>query len=721
MPDDNHQEAGKSTAARALEQILGLIAHGAPGPGKQLPAERELALQLGVSRGSVREATSALVSLGVLDARHGSGVYVTSLEPEHLTAGLRLVLPVAGEAATAELMAVQAMLEGSAAGLAAARVDIQRLDELSVLADEAALALTPRAAAAADRALHRLIADLAGNSMLGALADALVRLDTHVAAWREALRDGGAAQALHADHAAIIGALRARDPEAARSRAAAHSAALAALSRKDAAAAPALSRPKRQSRPPAEQAATATSQEIATDTAARPAPDWYRDAKLGVLVHWGLYSIPGWAPLDETLVELLTDAESSPHDGDGEPDPLVNQPFAEWYQNSLAIEGSPVWHYHRATYGSRGYPSFRGPFASMLGDWDPAAWAELFGAAGARYAIQVAKHHDGFLLWPSSQPHPHLEGWAVQRDLIGDTAAAVRGAGLRYGIYYSSGVDWSFDNLPIRRLVDAHASCPPGAQYAGYVDAHWRELLDRYEPSVLWNDMGHPRHRDLPRLFRDYYRRVPDGIVNDRFTIGADPAGPAIATDVETPNFARRHALRAGAWEMVRPVGISFGWNRQESKEHTLSGGQLVRLLIDVISKDGNLLLGVSPDDRGQVPQLQQRSLRALGAWLERHGEAVYGTRPWTRAESTTVDGVPVRFTTKDGDLYVHLLGATGRQVVVDGLYLQFRSRVHDLTAGRAVQHMPGRHGAVLEMPELLNPAPVRVLRIHPCPPPIDG
>ena len=89
MPDDNHQEAGKSTAARALEQILVLIAHGAPGPGKQLPAERELALQLGVSRGSVREATSALVSLGVLDARHGSGVYVTSLEPEHLTAGLR--------------------------------------------------------------------------------------------------------------------------------------------------------------------------------------------------------------------------------------------------------------------------------------------------------------------------------------------------------------------------------------------------------------------------------------------------------------------------------------------------------------------------------------------------------------------------------------------------------------------------------------------------------
>src|ERR1700722_18501211 len=213
MPDDNHQEAGKSTAARALEQILGLIAHGAPGPGKQLPAERELALQLGVSRGSVREATSALVSLGVLDARHGSGVYVTSLEPEHLTAGLRLVLPVAGEAAAAELMAVQAMLEGSAAGLAAARGDIQRLDELSGLADEVALARAPRAAAAADRALHRLIADLAGNSMLGALADALVGLDTHVAAWREALRDGGAAQALHADHAAIIDALRARDPE----------------------------------------------------------------------------------------------------------------------------------------------------------------------------------------------------------------------------------------------------------------------------------------------------------------------------------------------------------------------------------------------------------------------------------------------------------------------------------------------------------------------------
>lgn len=721
MPDDNHLEAGKSTAARALEQILGLIALGAPGPGKQLPAERELALQLGVSRGSVREATSALVSLGVLDARHGSGVYVTPLEPEQLTAGLRLVLPVAGEATMAELMAIQAMLEGAAAGLAAARGGTQRLAELGVLADEVALARVPRAAAMADRALHRLLADIGGNGMLGALADALVGLDTHVAAWREALRDASAAQALSVDHTAIIDALRARDPEAARARASAHSAALATLASRDrnAASPAAAARPRRQAQP-AGQAARAAGSNPVAEAAAHPVPAWYRDAKVGVLVHWGLYSVPGWAPLDETLVELLTDAESSPHDGDGDPDPLVNQPFAEWYQNSLAIEGSPVWHYHRATYGSRGYESFRAPFASMLGDWDPAPWAELFAAAGARYAIQVAKHHDGFMLWPSRQTHPRLGHWAVQRDVIGETAAAVRGAGLRYGIYYSSGVDWSFASLPIRRLVDAHASCPPGPQYADYVDAHWRELLDRYEPSLLWNDMGHPRQADLPSLFRDYYQRVPGGIVNDRFTIGADPPLPAIATDVETLNFARRHALSAGTWEMVRPVGISFGWNRQESEKHTLSGGQLVRILIDVISKDGNLLLGVSPDDRGQVPQLQQRSLRALGAWLERHAEAVYGTRPWTRAESNTTDGVPVRFTIKDGDLFVYLLGAAGRQVVVDGMYLQSRSRVHDLTTKRTVPHAPGRHGTVLELPELLDPAPARVLRIHPCPPPID-
>jgi alpha-L-fucosidase/DNA-binding FadR family transcriptional regulator len=700
----------RPTAAWALEQILALISHNAPGPGKQLPSERDLALQLGVSRGSVREATSALVSLGVLDPRHGSGVFVTSLEPDQLMAGLRLVLPVAGPAGVEELAAVHAILEGAAAAQAAARATSGQFDQVAHLVDEAAAAAPARHAAAADRLLHRLLAELGGNAMLASLSDALLPEEVRHAAWRVAARQS-TTDALHADHRAILAALRARDPETARALAAAHAAALARLARspEDGGAAVATGRPRRRAEAESEPAEIEAAQS-APDR--RPTPEWYRDAKLGVLVHWGLYSVPGWAPLDESLVELLTDAESGPHGEEGEPDPLVAHPFSEWYQNSVAIEGSPTWNYHRATYGARPYDTFRAPFESALEGWDPRQWAELFASAGARYAVQVAKHHDGYLLWPSQRQNPNVEGWSAPRDVIGETAAAVRARGLRFGVYYSSGMDWSFANLPVRRMVDVPNSCPPSRAYADYVDAHWRELVARYDPSILWSDMGYPDGADAAELFRDYYTRVPDGIVNDRFWVGE--------YDVETPNYARRHELAAGVWENVRPVGISFGWNRQEGREHTLSGDQLVRLLIDVVSKNGNLILGVSPDDRGQIPPLQQRSLRALGDWLDRHGEAVYGTRPWTRAESTTLDGVPVRFVTRDGALYVHLLGEAATQTVVTGLHLPARSRVHDLTADAAVRAAPGSHGSILSLPRLAGPAPVRVLRVQPVPPTLE-
>jgi alpha-L-fucosidase len=737
MSTGDQRGGTRPTAVWALEQILALIAHGAPGPGQQLPAERELAFQLGVSRGSVREATSALVALGVLDPRHGSGVYVTSLEPRQLMAGLELILPVAGAGGAEELLAVHALLEAAAAARAAAHATPEQCEQLDQLAEEAAAAGSPRQAAEADRSWHRLLRESGGNAMLAALAGALLPEQVGQAAWRAGW--GTHTEPLHADHRAILAAVRAGDPETARARAAAHAAVLAELAR-SAEAGPDRRARRRRAAPTGPDTVVFKTGESKTggvesggvesggvesggvepDRAARagaPAsrrqtPDWYRDAKLGVLIHWGLYSVPGWAPLDESLVELLTDAESSPHSEEGDPDPLVAHPFSEWYQNSLAIEGSPTWSYHRATYGARSYDTFRAPFEAVLADWDPEPWADLFARAGARYAVQVAKHHDGYLLWPSRRQNPDIEGWAATRDVLGETAAAVRARGMRFGVYYSSGLDWSFANLPVRRMVDVLRSCPPGPEYADYVDSHWRELLARYEPSILWNDMGYPDGADATALFGDYYAAVPDGVVNDRFGAGV--------YDMETPNYARRHELAAGVWEVTRPVGISFGWNRQESVEHTLSGDQLVRLLIDVVSKNGNLILGVSPDDRGRIPPLQQRSLLALGRWLERHGEAVYGTRPWTSAESSTLDGVPVRFTTGDDALYVHLLGNAAPETVVSGLHLPARTRVHDLTADLAVKTAPGRQGSALALPPLSDPAPVRVLRVRPIPPGLD-
>lgn len=392
----------------------------------------------------------------------------------------------------------------------------------------------------------------------------------------------------------------------------------------------------------------------------RPTPAWFRDAKFGIMIHWGLYSVPGWAPLDDALVRVLAGGDS-----DVGVDPLVRNCYAEWYWNSMLLDG-PTREHHATVHGGRDYGDFRGPFLDAVRGWAPASWAALFAAAGARYVVPVTKHHDGFLLWPSTVDNPHRTDWRVDRDVIGELGDAVRAHGMRYGLYYSGGPDWTFDHLPIRRMADVHASIPSGDRYLRYVDAHWRELITRYRPDILWNDIGFVPGADPSPLIADYYAEHPDGLVNDRFGT-ADP-------DVRTPEYSRRADIDPETWECVRGVGLSFGWNRQESV--LLTVGELVALLSDVASKNGNLLLGVAPDDRGRIPAPQAELLRGVGAWLAEHGEAVYGTRPWERAEATTADGQQVRFTQRGETLYGLIPNAVGN-------VLDLAATVADLPGGK--------------------------------------
>ena len=154
-------------------------------------------------------------------------------------------------------------------------------------------------------------------------------------------------------------------------------------------------------------------------------PDWFRDAKLGLLVHWGVYTVPGWAPLPD------------PSARGGRADDVPVHYFAEWYQASAAAPGTPTARHHQQVYGGRPYASFRPAFESAVATWSPDGWADLFAAAGAKYVVMVAKHHDGFALWPSRVRHPREERWRSSRDVVGELGAAVRSRGLRYGLFYS--------------------------------------------------------------------------------------------------------------------------------------------------------------------------------------------------------------------------------------------------------------------------------------------
>ena len=393
-----------------------------------------------------------------------------------------------------------------------------------------------------------------------------------------------------------------------------------------------------------------------------PVPAWFDDAKLGIFIHWGAYSVPGWAVRSEG--SQFEQAKTK-----GWEYAFAHNPYAEWYLNTLSIEGSPTAEHHAATYGDGFlYDGFGPMFNSAVRGWQPGPWADLFAAAGARYVVPGTKHHDGFLMWPSRHQNPFKPGWHAERDLIGELASAVRGRGMRYGLYYSGGLDWTFQGLPIRNVPEMFAAIPQRDDYARYVDAHWRELIERYEPDILWNDIGYPEAGNAPQLFADYYNRYPEGLINNRFDVRGTIKGTAHC-DFITPEYSTLAEISPRKWEACRGVGQSFGYNRNETEADYMSGAALIHLLADVVSKNGNLLLNVGPTAAGEIPWPQAMRLLELGAWLRTNGEAIYGTRPWTSAAATTRDGIDVRFTRRDDALYAIVLGApSAPRVAISGV-----------------------------------------------------
>ena len=201
-----------------------------------------------------------------------------------------------------------------------------------------------------------------------------------------------------------------------------------------------------------------------------------------------------------------------------------------------------------------------------------------------------------------------------------------------------------------------------------YANGHWRELIDRYQTRILWNDIAYPAATDLNELFADYYNQFPDGLVNNRFTQRFELHEGNIVSDnhrdFETPEYASFDEIREQKWESCRGIGASFGYNQQEGAEHHLTVQDLVRSFVDIVSKNGNLLLNIGPMADGSIPAIQRERLLGLGTWLDVNGAAIFDTRPWVTAEGATDAGIDVRFTRADATLYATLHGHAGRRVI---------------------------------------------------------
>ena len=370
--------------------------------------------------------------------------------------------------------------------------------------------------------------------------------------------------------------------------------------------------------------------------ASRPCPAWFQEAGFGVFIHWGIFAVPAFAPRGRAIHDLARE-----HYDD------MNKylPYAEWYENAIRLAGSPSAEHHNKTYGNRPYTSFRPEFDDAARAFDAAVWADLFEAAGARYVVFVTKHHDGYCLWPTKVENPWRPGWHTKRDFVGELAEAVRARGMRFGLYYSGGLDWTARPEPIANLGDMFACVPTEADYADYALAQVKELIDRYEPAALWNDIAWPRKAGVPQIFAHYYARVPDGVVNDRwfaeenlFNSLRDPATrasfnammkariaaadgvmespPPPHCDFRTVEYGLGTIPEAKKWEACRGLGLAFGYNREERPEDYLSGEALIALHRDVTAKGGNLLINVGPKADATIPPEQSEPLRALGRTL---------------------------------------------------------------------------------------------------------
>ncbi len=419
----------------------------------------------------------------------------------------------------------------------------------------------------------------------------------------------------------------------------------------------------------------------------RPIPEWFSDVKFGVFIHWGIYSVPAWAPANADIG--------------------IYAKYAEWYwwrmMNTHDTAGKLFREYHNNMYGERFlYQDFAPMFKAE--HFDPDQWADLFKRAGARYVVLTSKHHEGFPLWPS----PQSWNWnsvdiGPHRDLCGDLSTAVKDAGLHMGFYYSL-YEW-FN--PLYR-----------SDVAAYVDNHMlpqmKDLVTRYEPDIIWPDgeWDHPKETWKSAEFLAWlYNESPVKdrvVVNDRWgkeTRGHTGSGYH-TTEYDLVHDGQGIGETDHPWEECRGIGTSFGYNRIETPDNYMTSEGLVHLLVEKVAAGGNLLLNVGPTADGRIPAIQQQRLLDMGAWLDVNGEAIYGTRKW--------DGVAanknlehVYFTRKGSDLYVICTKYPESPIVVNGV--KRAGKVSMLGYDGAVRSRIGGGRLTINVPALTpanNPSP---------------
>jgi alpha-L-fucosidase len=278
---------------------------------------------------------------------------------------------------------------------------------------------------------------------------------------------------------------------------------------------------------------------------------------------------------------------------------------------------------------------------------------------------------------------------------------------MRFGLYYSGGLDWTFQPPPVRDLMSLFGNIPSTPEYGEYATAHMQELIAKFAPSVLWNDIGWPSNLDPNDIIGQYYAAVPDGVVNDRFNMIRVAQG-TLHADFNTPEYS----TTAGAkkWEVCRGIGRSFGYNRMENESTFPTVDDNIWMLVDIVARGGNLLLNVGPSADGQIPMAQVVRLTALGWWLRVNGQAIFGTRPMGTA--TTADGRAVGYTLSADTSYALVKGAPSTEVSFPFVQPGSGAEVRMLGNDRVLPHSWADGQLRIALPDHLPAAPATVFSV---------
>ncbi|WP_342555890.1 alpha-L-fucosidase [Paenibacillus sp. FSL R7-0652] len=389
-------------------------------------------------------------------------------------------------------------------------------------------------------------------------------------------------------------------------------------------------------------------------------PEWYQKAKFGIFIHWGVYSVPAYD--------------------------------SEWYSRNMYIQGSKAYEHHLKVYGNQnefGYKDFIPMFTAE--NFDADEWADLFKQAGARYVMPVAEHHDGFQMYKSSISHYNTYEMGPKRDLLGEMKAAYEKRGLTFCVSSHRAEHWFFMShgkefesdiqepmqcgdfywpaMPEPDHQDLYGS-PPTAEYLEDWLIRCCELVDEYQPSVFYFDwwIHNAAFKPYLKKFAAYYYNkgvewgfpVAINYKHDAFMFGA------AVPDVERGQFAE---LKPYFWQTDTAVAKN-SWCYTENNDYK-TAEEIIRDLVDIVSKNGSLLLNIGPRADGTVPDEDRDILLRIGEWLQVNGEAIYDTSFWrifgegptevkegqfTDGEAKVFTSEDIRFTVKDSSLYAAVM-----------------------------------------------------------------